>query len=131
VLKEAFPFKVAEDIVVPRSRLAEVVDRLVPLGQKHGLTIAAFGHAGDGNIHVNVLFSEEQRSAADAACTDVLKLAAEVGGTVAGEHGTGLQKVEALQLEQSTELIDFQRRLKRFFDPAGIMNPGKVVTADL
>ena len=127
-LRESNPCKVSEDIVVPRSRLPTVVERLEALAEKHKIKIAAFGHAGDGNIHVNVLFNEEQRPTADTVCLEVLKLAVEVGGTVAGEHGTGIQKVEAVKLEQSKEFLEFQYRLKRFFDPAGIMNPGKVVS---
>ncbi|MGK5088681.1 FAD-linked oxidase C-terminal domain-containing protein [Bdellovibrionota bacterium FG-2] len=127
VLRELYPCKVAEDIVVPRSKMPDLIEGVEKISRKHGLTIATFGHAGDGNFHVNVLFDEEHRPMADCACLDVLKLAADLGGTVAGEHGTGLQKVDYLKFEQSKELLDFQGRLKRFFDPAGILNPGKVV----
>ncbi|OFZ82629.1 MAG: hypothetical protein A2583_07870 [Bdellovibrionales bacterium RIFOXYD1_FULL_53_11] len=126
-LREMHPCRVSEDIVVPRAALAGIVDELQTTATKHGIKIAAFGHSGDGNIHVTVLYDEPTREAADAACTDTLRLAVKHGGTVAGEHGTGIQKVGALALEQSAELLEFQRGLKKYFDPAGIMNPGKVV----
>lgn len=124
-LKQAHPCRIAEDVVVPVGRLADTLERAEEIGARHGVGIATFGHAGDGNVHVNVLFDEVTRRAADAAAAEILGAVVAFGGTVAGEHGTGLQKAGALALEQSAELLELQRRVKRVFDPAGIMNPGK------
>jgi glycolate oxidase len=89
--------------------------------------VATYGHAGDGNLHVNVLFDrEEERPRAERAVGDVLRAAVDLGGTISGEHGIGLSKREFLAYEQGPALIALQRRLKVLFDPAGILNPGKI-----
>jgi len=89
--------------------------------------VATYGHAGDGNLHCNVLFdSAAQRPAVDEAVAAILRAAVELGGTITGEHGVGLAKRDFLELEQGRELVDLQRRLKAVFDPLGILNPGKI-----
>lgn len=126
-LRAVKPFKISEDIAVPRSKIAETIARLKSLGAEMGLTIATYGHAGDGNLHVNVLFDgPHERPKVDAAVERMLRLTVELGGTITGEHGVGFAKRDFLALEQSSELIDLQRRLKDFFDPSGILNPGKI-----
>ena len=121
------PYKISEDIAVPRSRLAEVVGRLKAMGEELGLTVATYGHAGDGNLHANILFDgPDDRAKVDIAIERMLRLTVEVGGTITGEHGIGSAKRHFLPLEQSAALIDLQRRLKGFFDPAGLLNPGKI-----
>jgi glycolate oxidase len=120
--------KVSEDGVVPRSRLPEMVRRMDEIGAKHGLMTCAFGHAGDGNLHIQILFddAEAHRQAIDACMRDVTVAAIALGGSLSGEHGVGVAKKMLLPLEQSAELIALQKRLKQAFDPAGILNPGKI-----
>jgi len=126
-LKALHPLKLSEDVAVPRSRIPEMVDRAKAIGARLGLTVATYGHAGDGNLHCNVLFdSAAQRPAVDEAVAAILCAAVELGGTITGEHGVGLAKRDFLELEQGRELVDLQRRLKAVFDPLGILNPGKI-----
>ncbi|AKU90983.1 FAD-binding oxidoreductase [Vulgatibacter incomptus] len=126
-LRLLHPLKVSEDIVVPRSRIPEAVERLKALGRTHGLTVATYGHAGDGNLHANVLFDrEEERPRVNACVDDVIRVALDLGGTITGEHGVGLAKRDFLPLEQGEGLIGLQRALKGVFDPLGILNPGKI-----
>lgn len=120
-------FKVSEDIVVPRSRIAEAIGRFKQVGQDLGLTVATYGHAGDGNLHTNVLFSgPHERPRVDRAIEGILRIALELGGTITGEHGVGLSKREFLSLEQSPAVIDLQQRLKVLLDPQVVLNPGKI-----
>jgi glycolate oxidase len=126
-LKKLHPLKLSEDIAVPRSRIPEMVARSREIGARHGLLVATYGHAGDGNLHANVLFdAESQRPAVEAAVAEIVRAAVELGGTITGEHGVGLAKRDFLSLEQGPELIALQRRLKAVFDPLGILNPGKI-----
>jgi glycolate oxidase len=97
------------------------------MGQQMGLVVATYGHAGDGNLHANILFEgPHERAKVDQAVERMLKLTVEMGGTITGEHGVGYAKRDFLSLEQSPELIALQRELKRFFDPSGFLNPGKI-----
>ena len=126
-LRALHPLKLSEDIVVPRSRIADMVRKTREIGARYGLLVATYGHAGDGNLHANVLFDrEEQRSRVEAAVGEVLRAAVDMGGTITGEHGVGLAKREYLEYEQGPQLIALQRRLKAVFDPLGILNPGKI-----
>ncbi len=126
-LKQLHPRKLSEDIAVPRSRIPEMVARSREIGRRHGLDVATYGHAGDGNLHANVLFdSEEERPRAEQAVADIVHAAVDMGGTITGEHGVGLAKRDFLEYEQGPELIALQRRLKALFDPLGILNPGKI-----
>ena len=122
--------KLSEDIVVPRSKIQEVIARMKAVGEELGLSVATYGHAGDGNLHANVLFDgAHQRASVDEAIARMMRIAVEAGGTITGEHGVGLSKRGFLALEQSPELIALQRRLKEFFDPRGLLNPGKIFDA--
>lgn len=126
-LKALHPLKLSEDIAVPRSRIPEMVERAKRAGAERGLTVATYGHAGDGNLHCNVLFDrEEERSRVDEAVVEILRGAVDLGGTITGEHGVGLAKRDHLVYEQGRELVALQRRLKAVFDPLGILNPGKI-----
>ena len=94
---------------------------------------ATFGHAGDGNLHVNVLTDENHRDAAvaariDAALGGVFRAALDLGGTLSGEHGIGISKARYMAWEQSAEVLDWQKRLKRLWDPRELLNPGKIFT---
>ena len=122
--------KLSEDIAVPRSRIPEMIDRLKALGVELGLTVATYGHAGDGNLHANILFdSPDQRPMVDRALHRMAELAVSLGGTITGEHGVGLAKRDLLPLEQSPPVLQLQRNLKALLDPSGLLNPGKIFQA--
>jgi glycolate oxidase len=126
-LKSLHPMKLSEDVAVPRSRIPEMVARAKAIGRAHGLTVATYGHAGDGNLHCNVLFDRaDERPAVDRAVAEILRAAVDLGGTITGEHGVGLSKRDFLEYEQGREVVALERRLKAVFDPLGILNPGKI-----
>jgi glycolate dehydrogenase FAD-linked subunit len=126
-LKALHPLKLSEDVAVPRSRIPAMVERAKAIGARHGLVVATYGHAGDGNLHCNVLFDRtEERPRVDLAVAEILRAAVDLGGTITGEHGVGLAKRDFLEYEQGRELVALQRRLKAVFDPLGILNPGKM-----
>jgi glycolate oxidase len=123
------PHKISEDIVVPRSRMAELVDYLGILGRKYGLPIPAFGHAGDGNIHVNIMLDKEKKGEYESAGKIVKELFEKVinmGGTITGEHGIGITKAPYFSMEVSKAGVELMTRIKKAFDPKGILNPGKI-----
>ena len=123
------PDKVNEDIVIPRSRLVELVVFLDQLSQKFNLPIPAFGHAGDGNIHVNIMLDKtilREVEKANSAVIELFKKVIEMGGTISGEHGIGITKAPYLEMEISRPALELMSRLKEAFDPRGILNPGKI-----
>lgn len=130
-LTAAYKFKLSEDVVVPLSRIPEAFERFYAVGTKHRLTIAAYGHAGDGNLHVNVLSDEDAkdplvRARIDAAIDDIFRETLAMGGTLSGEHGIGIAKSRYMPWEQQAEVLALQTRLKHAFDPLDLMNPGKI-----
>jgi glycolate oxidase len=130
-LREAYNFKMSEDTVVPPSSIPEMLRRVDAIGARHDLETASFGHAGDGNLHINLLSHETRRDAAfqarvDAALAELFKATLELGGTLSGEHGIGIAKARYMAWEQSAEVIDWQKRLKRLWDPKNLLNPGKI-----
>lgn len=125
-LSETAPRKISEDIVVPRSLIPKMLEGAKRIGQEHKIGLATYGHAGDGNLHVNLLFAEDAQDRADRAVREVMELTVSLGGTISGEHGVGLTKREFLSLEHSAPLIELQKSVKKVFDPAGILNPGKI-----
>ena len=121
--------KANEDIVVPRSRIPEMIQRLNQISQKHGLQIISFGHAGDGNIHVNVMYdgeSEKESHKAEKAVREIFAATLELGGTLSGEHGIGTTKRSFIEMEIEPAGLELMKRIKTAFDPDGIMNPGKI-----
>jgi FAD/FMN-containing dehydrogenase len=127
-LKKAKPFKVSEDVVVPLGVIPELITGLEEISRSRGLIIPCYGHAGDGNIHVNVLYDRglpEETAAVGPTVEDIFVLVRKLEGTLSGEHGVGLTKAPYLGMELSPAAIDLQKRLKRAFDPHNIMNPGK------
>jgi glycolate oxidase len=119
--------KLSEDIVVPRSRVADLLDRMDAIGDSTSVRHLAYGHAGDGNLHVNFLWDDDdERPRVDRAIDMLMRATIELGGTLSGEHGIGISKAAYLPLEQSDELIAIQRDVKRAFDPKGLLNPGKI-----
>ena len=122
--------KLNEDIVVPRGRLEDLFQFAAKLQKKHGLPVACFGHAGDGNIHTNVMVDFNQPHADQRAETALDELFAQViawGGAISGEHGIGLAKKRWWPLAVSREARELHRVVKHALDPKGILNPGKFV----
>lgn len=118
--------KISHDVVVPRSRLLEMIKKIKSLREAYNIPLLCFGHIGDGNLHVNMLFREDQRSQIKAITAEVIKTALSLGGTITGEHGIGLTKAPFLPWEIGPEAIGLMRRLKRAFDPNDVLNPGKI-----
>jgi glycolate oxidase len=122
--------KLNEDIVVPRGKLEALFEFAARLQRKHGLPIACFGHAGDGNIHVNVMVDLEQRGGkarADAALDDLFRQVLAWRGVITGEHGIGLAKKRWWPLAVDEGVRSLHRTVKRALDPHGILNPGKFI----
>jgi glycolate oxidase len=120
--------KLNEDIVVPRGRLQELFDFTNGLEKKHGFPVACFGHAGDGNIHVNIMVDLNQPGAkkkCDAALDALFRKVVELGGVITGEHGIGLAKKPWWPLATSTNVRKLHETVKSALDPGGILNPGK------
>lgn len=128
-IKKYGTLKLNEDVVVPRSRVAELVERVVEIGRYHKTFVVNFGHAGDGNIHVNFMCNREDRAAvkrAREAVRNTFAVAIELGGTISGEHGIGYVKAPYLEMALDAATIETMKRIKRALDPNGILNPGKV-----
>ncbi len=119
--------KLSEDIVVPRQKIGELLERVRRTTGDLGVQSVTYGHAGDGNLHVNYLWNEpDDVPNVSRAIEQLFKDVVSMGGTLSGEHGIGVLKAPYLHLEQSAELIALQQDLKRVFDPAGLLNPGKI-----
>ncbi len=121
--------KLNEDISVPRSMLPEALERIYAIGKKYGLVVPCFGHAGDGNIHVNVMVDgsdPEELEKGHKAIREIFELVVEMGGTLSGEHGIGLSKAEFMEIAFSPAELQLFRDIKKAFDPNGILNPGKM-----
>jgi glycolate oxidase len=119
--------KLSEDVVVPRSAIADLLARTDEIGIATGVRHLTYGHAGDGNMHVNFLWNDDaERPAVDRAIGMLMRATVDLGGTLSGEHGIGVSKAEYLALEQSEELIALERDIKGVFDPKGLLNPGKI-----
>lgn len=124
--------KLAEDVVVPRSRIPALIDSCRRISETQGVRMPSYGHAGDGNIHVNFLWDDpDDKPRVDAAIEALFRRVIELGGTLSGEHGIGVLKAPFLSLEQSPELIALQERVKALFDPKGVLNPGKIFPSHL
>jgi len=118
------------DGTIPRQHLARVLGRIGELSAQYGLRVANVFHAGDGNLHPLILFDANQPDElhrAEAFGTDILKLCVEVGGTVTGEHGIGVEKLDAACSQFTPEELSQFHAIKAAFDPAGLLNPGKAV----
>jgi glycolate oxidase len=129
-LKEAFRIKVNEDICVPRGKIVEMLARVDRVSAETGIPVAVFGHAGDGNLHVNFLSNDDPadpavRTRMWAAAEQVFVHTVALGGTLSGEHGIGSTKRDYMHLEQSEQLMEWQRKWKAMWDPSGLLNPGK------
>ena len=120
-------FKISEDVVVPRTRLVALLGEVARISEETGVHMLNYGHAGDGNLHVNLLWNDPADGPrVSHALERLFHAVIALGGTLSGEHGIGTSKSEYLPLEQSPELIDLQRRLKAVFDPKQLLNPHKI-----
>ena len=118
---------IPEDVAVPLSAIAELVDALPEYEKEYGIEVFAFGHAGDGNIHLNITTQDPGREASAREGTKaLLELTLRLQGTISGEHGIGIAKAEYLPMELSANSIALQRSIKELFDPNLILNPGKI-----
>jgi len=122
------PDKMAEDISVPRGSVGQAVAAAHDIGREHGLQVLCFGHLGDGNIHVSIMHDGSVQSEVDSAhlAKDaVFRMALSLGGTISGEHGTGLTKASFVNEQLSVDELQLMADIRHVFDPNGIMNPGK------
>jgi glycolate oxidase len=122
--------KMNEDVVVPRGKLEELFRLGARIQKRHGMPVACFGHAGDGNIHVNIMVDETVKGYAkrrDAALDELFAGVLELGGVITGEHGVGLAKKRWWPDAVSPEVRQLHATVKAALDPAGILNPGKFV----
>lgn len=129
LLRDIAPKKINEDIVVPVSRLPELLGGLQELSAKYRVANANFGHAGNGNIHVNLLVNPEDEAEmrrAEACLDEIFALVLRLGGTLSGEHGVGREKRPFVEREIDPVTMALMREIKRVFDPANILNPGKI-----
>jgi glycolate oxidase len=124
------PNKLGEDITVPRSAIPEAVRRIKAISAKYGLPIVVFGHAGDGNLHPNILFDKrdpEQWAKIEPMVGEIFGVALDLEGTLSGEHGVGTLKQPYMERALGAVSLEVQRRLKQALDPANVLNPGKVL----
>ena len=129
-LRSLAPKKINEDVVVPVSRLPELIEGVRGLSRQHGIRIVNFGHAGNGNIHVNLMYdpAEPGRDAAAEACLEGLfGLVIALDGTLSGEHGIGLAKRPFMRAAIDARTLELMAAVKRAFDPKGLLNPGKLL----
>jgi len=124
------PNKLGEDITVPRSAIPEAIRRIKQIGTDHGFLIVVFGHAGDGNLHPNILFDkrdDRQWEEVQKIVGEIFRVALDLDGTLSGEHGVGTLKRPYMERALGPLSLDVQRRIKEVLDPHGILNPGKVL----
>ncbi|MDH5777977.1 MAG: FAD-binding oxidoreductase, partial [Gammaproteobacteria bacterium] len=131
-LRKVAPKKINEDIVVPVSNIPALIHGLELIEKEFNLTIINFGHAGNGNMHTNILYDpedSEQNSNAKKCLDRVFSLVLKLNGTLSGEHGVGLEKMDYVDREIDPVTLNLMRRIKQQFDPNNILNPGKMFPA--
>ena len=123
------PTKISEDATVPRSKIPEMFKRLKQIKEKYNIHLVVFGHAGDGNLHPNIIADQrdtEEMKRVELAVEEIFKASIELGGTLSGEHGIGNMKSPFIEMEIGKEGLDMMKRIKRAWDPNNILNPGKI-----
>ncbi|QKQ28202.1 FAD-binding protein [Candidatus Reidiella endopervernicosa] len=129
-LRKVAPKKINEDVVVPVSQLPALITGIETLAERHQITIINFGHAGNGNIHVNLLINPddpEQVARAEQCLSELFDLVLSLDGTLSGEHGVGLEKRDFIDREVDTNSLALMHQIKQTFDPNNILNPGKTI----
>jgi glycolate oxidase len=119
-----------EDVGVPRGRVPQLLRAIEAIAARHGVRCATFGHAGDGNLHPNLIFDRsdpEAEAKTEAVRADLYRAALDLGGTITAEHGIGAARRDFLPLQVGEGTVDVMRRIKAALDPLGILNPGRVV----
>ncbi|MEN6440002.1 MAG: FAD-linked oxidase C-terminal domain-containing protein [Syntrophobacter sp.] len=127
------PGKINEDVTVPRTKIPALIRAIRGLALKYDLTIVCFGHAGDGNIHTNIMLdrkNEAELKRAALAVEELFSIVLGLEGTLSGEHGVGIAKSPFIEMEVGTGGLDAMRRIKQALDPLNIMNPGKMFVPD-
>lgn len=125
-LRKIAPKKINEDVVVPVSHIPNLINGLQALSEQYQIPIVNFGHAGNGNIHVNLLVQAEQLDTAKTCLADVFALVIKLNGSLSGEHGIGLEKRDYIGLELDAVAIGIMKKIKSQFDPENLLNPDKV-----
>lgn len=131
-LQRLSPDRIHEDIAVPKDRLVELWDEIQNIAEKHNLRIPTYGHAGDGNLHVVILYDKKKptsREVARSASQEIFRLAIHLGGTITGEHGIGLSKRDFLPWQIPPASLNIHRMVKQLFDPYLILNPDKIISS--
>lgn len=127
----AYTLTKAEDVVVPRGNLPELVKGIKRIGDKYNFNSVCYGHLGDGNLHVNILKESisdlDWNDKVNDGITEIFKLVVNLGGTLSGEHGIGIAKKQFMSLALSPIQLHIMREIKKVIDPNGILNPGKIV----
>ena len=127
-LRSFAPNKINEDVVVPVTQLPILLSELQKLSKKYQIDIFNFGHAGNGNLHVNLLYDASQQAEAAKHClNDVFELVLKLGGTLSGEHGVGIAKRDFVSQEIDATTLSLMNNIKQQFDPNNILNPGKTL----
>jgi glycolate oxidase len=127
------PGKINEDVTVPRTKIPELIRSIRSLAEKYDLPIVCFGHAGDGNIHTNIMLdrkNESERLRAGKAVEELFGIVLGLEGTISGEHGIGIAKSPFIELEVGESGLNAMRKIKQALDPLNIMNPGKMFVPD-
>ena len=132
-LRKVNPDKFNEDICVPRSRVPEMIRAVEAIAARHAIPIVNFGHAGDGNIHVNVMIDSSvagEMEKAEKAIEEIFAETLRLGGTMSGEHGVGITKAPYIPMELDPAAVTYMKTIKRALDPNNILNPGKIFLED-
>jgi len=120
-----------EDTVVPRAELPKLLKGVKEIGDKYGFKSVCYGHAGDGNLHVNIIKGDmneyDWNNKLTLGIREIFQLCVALGGTISGEHGIGLVQKKYMDIALSATRLNFQRGIKNLFDPNGILNPGKII----
>ncbi|MCX7913697.1 MAG: FAD-binding protein [Thermodesulfovibrionales bacterium] len=126
------PFKISHDVVVPRNRVSQLLRKIAELSNKSGIPIISFGHAGDGNIHVNIMVdknNQEEYLIGSNLVKEIFEITISLQGSLSGEHGIGITKAPYIEMEIGKRELELMRGLKNLYDPKGILNPGKIFGA--
>jgi glycolate oxidase len=132
-LRNVNPDKFNEDICVPRSRVPDMIRKVNAISEHYQIPIVNFGHAGDGNIHVNIMIDSKQpgqAEKAEQAIKEVFAGALELGGTMSGEHGVGNTKAPYIPMELDPAAVAYMKTIKQALDPKNVLNPGKILLED-